>query len=230
MLVVLASAHDHTAREIVKCWGFSRAALCVPADLSQPGWCHRVGAPDASRAVVDGRVLPASAIRGVLTRLWQVPAQELAHIALSDRPYVAAEMTAFLTAFLLDLPGRVLNKPAASTLSGPGWRREQWVRAASRAGIPVGSGHSVVDARVVGPAAPPIAAEVTVVGAQVFGTADADLIGWSLRLAALADVDLLGIRFIRQGHGYAFSEVNPWPIVTYDGVLEAMRHMLTCRT
>jgi hypothetical protein len=230
MLVVLASTHDHTAREIVKSWGFSRAALCVPADLSQPGWCHRVGAPEASRAVVGGRVVPAAAISGVLTRLWHVPAQELAHIALSDRPYVATEMTAFLTAFLSDLPGTVLNKPAASTLSGPGWRREQWVRAASRAGIPVGPGRRVVDARAAGTAAPPVAAEVTVVGTQVFGTADPDLIDWSLRLAGLATVGLLGIRFIRQGHGFAFSEVNPWPTVTFPGVMEALRNSLASHT
>jgi len=229
VLVVLASAHDETAHTVTKAWALAGAALCVPADLSTPGWCHRVGAPEAARAVIGGRIIPAAEITGVLTRLWHVPATELAHIALSDRPYVAAEMTAFLTAFLTDLPGVVLNKPAASTLSGPGWRRERWVREAARAGIPVVSVQRIL--RVgESAAAAPVAAEVTVVGAQVFGTADPDLIDWSSQLARLGNVGLLGLRFAHHGHGFAFSEVNPWPILTFPGVLDAIQQYLTSRS
>jgi hypothetical protein len=230
VLVVFASTHDDMAQTIVRAWALSGAVLCVPADLSRPGWTHRVGAPEAARAVLGGRVMPAAEITGVLTRLWHVPSAELTHIARSDRPYVAAEMTAFLTAFLMDLPGVVLNKPTASALSGQGWRREQWVRAAARAGIPVFPAQRIARVDEPGATAPTIAAEVTVVGEQVFGTADPDLTHWALQLASLANVGLLGIRFARHGHGFAFTDVNPWPILTFPGVLDAVRQYLIERS
>src|SRR5579864_5186086 len=104
MIVVLASAHDVNARAIVAAWAPVRARLCTPADLSTPGWRHRVGEPKEATAVIGGERIPATAITGVLTRLPAVAADELAHIAAADRDYVASEMTAFLIAFLAALP------------------------------------------------------------------------------------------------------------------------------
>jgi hypothetical protein len=179
--------------------------------------------------VLGGCVTPATAITGVLTRLWHVPPGELTHIAVSDRAYVASEMTAFLTAFLSDLPCAVLNRPSASGLSGPGWRREQWVRAAARVGIPVAPVQRIARHGEPAATAPAIASEVTVVGELAFGADDPDLVRWSRELAATAGVDLLGAQFTRHGRGYAFAGVNPWPILSYPGAFDAVRELLMKR-
>ena len=226
MLVVLASAHDEVAQAIVAAWAPWRAVLCVPADLSAPGWSHRVSAPEHATAVLGGRVTPVEQITGVLTRLQHVPPAELTHIAASERPYVAAEMTAFLTAFLTGLRCVMLNRPAASALSGPGWRREQWVRAAVKAGIPVAPVQRTVRPGAAVASAPAIAAEVTVVGSGVFGAPDQSVADWARQLAATAGAGLLGVQFERQGRGYAFANVNPWPVLTFPRALDAVREHL----
>ncbi|HVC60557.1 MAG TPA: hypothetical protein VND19_09390 [Acetobacteraceae bacterium] len=226
MLVVLASAFDEVAAAVVAAWAPWQAALCVPADLSVPGWRLRVGAPRETVAVVGGRVTPVATITGVLTRLWHVQPEELTHIAAPDRAYVAAEMTAFLTAFLCDLRCPVLNRPSAALLSGPGWRPEQWIRAAIRAGIPVRPARRIVrpDAAAEHPAE--VAAELTVIGGRVFGTADPVLRGWAKTLAAAAGTGLLGVRFARHGAGYVVAGVNPWPVIMFPGGLDAVRDAL----
>ena len=226
MLVVLASAHDQVAQAIVAAWAPWRAVLCAPADLSTPGWSHNVSAPQYATAVLGGRVVPAEQITGVLTRMWHVPPAELNHIAASERPYVAAEMTAFLTAFLTGLSCAVLNRPAASALSGPGWRREQWVRAAVKAGIPVAPVHRTVRPGAAVASAPAIAAEVTVVGSGVFGAPDQSVADWARQLAATAGAGLLGLQFERQGRGYAFANVNPWPVLTFPRAFDVVREHL----
>ena len=226
MFVVLASAHDEMARAMCVAWAPWGCVLCVPADLSQPGWSHQVGQPATSTAVLGGRVTPASEISGVLTRLWHVPPEELRHIASADRGYVAAEMTAFLIAFLTDLRCVVLNRPAASALSGPGWRREQWVRAAMQAGIPAASVHKSAGQGGSSTVLPPVGAEVTVVGELVFGTTDANLMTWSRQLAAIAGVELLGVQFARRGGEYVFAGVSGLPALTFPGALDAVRELL----
>jgi hypothetical protein len=77
--------------------------------------------------------------------------------------------------------------------------------------------------------APGIAAEVTVVGGHVFGAPDQKLADWAAELAATADVGLVGVQFERQGRDYAFANVNPWPILTFPRVLDAVREHLMAR-
>ena len=103
-------------------------------DLSAPGWRHRLGG--ASTAVIGGETVPAAGIRGVLIRRSHMLEWEPEHIVPGDRAYVAAEMTAFLRSWLSGLGCPVLNRPAPTCLSGPGWCREQWVQTAARLGIP----------------------------------------------------------------------------------------------
>jgi hypothetical protein len=226
MLLVLASAHDTTAQTIAASWAPWGATLCIPSDLSLPGWRHRVGAPEEAAAVLGGQVLPVADITGMLTRLPAVQPEELGHIATADRDYVASEMTAFLISFVSALPCRVLNRPSAGSLSGPAWRREQWIWAAARAGIPVRPSQRSV--RPNAPAEPDVdvAVEVTVIGDRVFGTVEAHLAGWARSLAKTADVGLLGLGFARQASGYALATVNPSPDLDTPDGLDAAREFL----
>jgi hypothetical protein len=137
VLVVVGSRHDPGAREIVKQWENSGAALLSCEDLSSPGWRYCPTDRRASRAVIGKRVVPDKDIRGVLVRRPQVVQQELPYIAAADREFVAAEMTAFLLAWLSHLPCPVLNRPRGTSLCGPNWRPEQWTHAAAMIGIPV---------------------------------------------------------------------------------------------
>jgi hypothetical protein len=226
MLIVLASAHDAMARAIVAAWSPWGAALCTPVDLSTPGWCHRVGAPGDGAAVIGGQIVLVEGIAGVLTRLAAVQPEELTHIAAADRHYVAAEMTAFLTAFLSALSCRVLNRPSAGALFGPAWRPEQWIRAAALAGIPVLPCQR--STRSDAPAEPraKVAVDLTVIGDRVFGAADARLTDWAQSLAKAGGVGLLSIGFAKQANGYALATVNPSPDLNSPDKLNAAREIL----
>jgi hypothetical protein len=218
MLVVLASARDATAQAIVAVWAPWGAALCTPADLSTRGWRHRVGAPEEAAAVIAGQIVPVARITGVLNRLPAVQPEELAYIAASDRDYVAAEMTAFLTAFVSALPCKVLDRPSAGALFSSTWRPEQWIRAAARAGVPVRPCQ-----RSVRPDAP---VELAVIGDRVFGATEARLADWARSLARAGGVSLLGLGFARQASGYALATVNPSPSLDTPDKLNAAREIL----
>ena len=64
MIVVLASRYDELARELVSQWEAQGAALLTCGDLSTAGWCHYVGSPGLSTAVIAGRRVAAGEITG----------------------------------------------------------------------------------------------------------------------------------------------------------------------
>jgi hypothetical protein len=200
LLVVVGSRHDRAARDIVAQWASHDAALLTCEDLSTPGWRHRLFHRAESRAVVGGRVIGELDIRGVLMRRpWIIP-QELIHIGASDREYVAAEMNAFLLSWLASLQCRVLNRPNGTSLCGPNWRPLQWARAAACAGIAIKMASWQVPApkmrsspTVPDVSEPPI--EVTLVGDQCLGAPNESYAAATRRLAAIANVGLLAVRF-----------------------------------
>ncbi len=228
MLIILSSAHDAAARTIAAAWAPWGAVVCTPRDLSTGGWRHYVDAPQAGVAVIDGQLIPATAIAGVLTRFQAVQPEMLAHIAASERNYVAAEMTAFLIAFLSALPCRMLNRPTAGGLCGPAWRPEQWMRAATLAGIPIL--HRRRNVRLNAPAEPEanVSKELTVIGDRVFG-AEKDhppLSDWARSLARAADVGMLGLGFTQHATGYVLAGVNTSPDLDTPERLDAAREFL----
>jgi len=87
--------------------------------------------------VVEGECGPVASILGLVTLLSGVSLDELPHVALVDREYVASEMTAFLLAWLSSLGSRVVNRPTPLCLSGPRLHPEQWARFAASAGLSV---------------------------------------------------------------------------------------------
>lgn len=198
MLLILASGMDEASASLAIRWRAAQARLLTPAHLSSAGWIYRLPASGDSVAVVGGVVLNAEEITGVLTRLPHITEMDLLHIALEDRAYVAAEMEAFLTAWLGSLECPVINRPSPGSLCGPDWRSGQWVNRAARLGIPVvpveGNTEHAGDSEALDPAAEG-GTTVVVVGGRVFGDVDPRLSMQAARLAGSAGVELLQVRF-----------------------------------
>ena len=236
MLVVLASRHDHSARYLVERWAAFGAGMITCEDLSVAGWRYFPGCPDACTAVVDGRVVPCKDITGVLTRLPCIFPWELVRIRREDREFVAAEMGAFLMAWLSSLSCPVLNRPLGTCLSGPHWRPEQWARAASRVNIRVRTmeSHILPGSTSEPGASEPNSVAVTVIGQQCFGHIDPRLEAQARRLAAAAGVDLLEVRFSGGEAELRFESANLWPDLSRadlaDAVLQYLRNDLGCLT
>jgi hypothetical protein len=234
MLVVVASRQDSAASDLVSRWAPYGAALLTVADLSAAGWRHHVGGPGGAGeggAVVDGRAVAAGDITGVLTRLPFVSEAELTHIHPDDRRYVAAEMSAFLVAWLSRLRCPVLNRPTPGCLAGPAWRPEQWIHVAARIGLPVravrrsarlsAAASPAAEAESAG--APETAAAVaTVVGECCFGVDDPGLAAQARRLARAAGVDLLSVQFAGPGCGAELIGVSLWADVTSPEIAAAI--------
>ena len=232
MLVVAANRYDQVAQELVSRWAALGAGLLTCADLSRCGWRYPLSTTDKSVAVINGQVVPVKEITGVLTRLPCVFEQELDEIVSSDRAYVAAEMTAFLLAWLSELKCPMLNRPTPTCLSGPYWRRERWVYAASQLGIPVHPvhRHAALSAGT-SPARPSeYTASVTVVGKHSFGVVDEVLAVQARRLADLAGAHLLTVHFSHAQSGAAFIEADPWPDLENEEVVEAILTYLEGRS
>ena len=139
MLLVVADPRDATAASLVDRWERHAARLLRPADLTCGGWRHEPGAPERGQAVVGGDAVPCREIRGVLTRLPAVDPATLGHADEALGAFVAAEMTAFLLAWLTSLRCPVVNRPRPTCLAGPGWSRERWLLRARALGQPVSS-------------------------------------------------------------------------------------------
>jgi hypothetical protein len=222
MIVVVASAYDPRALSVVEHWGSRCATMLTAEDLCMPGWQFTAPRPQNGMAVIGGKVVPDTEIKGILTLRPCIYPEELLSIGATHRRYVAAELNAFLLAWLAAQRCPVLNRPTACCLSGPNWRAEQWTLAAARLGIPVQTRHCIPGQHAVGK--PEEAHEITVVGEHCFGCRDATLRRNSLQLARAAGVELLSVRFSeREGR---FLSANIWPRLTHAAVLVALLESL----
>lgn len=221
--VVLASAADEVALRLPRQLTRPDVVVITPRDLSRAGWCYRPGA-GRSTIVAGSEILESEQLVAVVTRLPWVSERELSHIVAGDRAYVAAEMGAFLTAWLTDLPCPVANRPSPSCLFGPFWRHERWIREAARAGLTVEPARRVVSAR--GAESPQLLRHsqisVTVVGKTCFGAADELLIAQAQRLAEATGVETLRINFTHNGPDARFITASPWPHLENDAVATAL--------
>ena len=187
MLAVLGSSLDRSATALVEAWSTAGAMLLSAEDLSRAGWAFRVAAPGAGAAVIGGERVRVSQIRAVVTRRPAVLAEELTAIEPADRAYLAAEMNAFLVAWLSALPCPVLNRPTPRSLNGPAWTALHWAAAAAEVGV-----HWVAY-----PAAP--TQEVDVCGAAGLEARSSGENDAARALAQRAGVELLGVRFCTAG-------------------------------
>ena len=223
--LVLAGCHDAAARALVERWGPARTALVTPADLSRPGWAHSIGGGgDGGAAVAGDRVLAADKLDGVVVRIAAVPAGELGHVRAEDRAYAAAEMTAFLLAWLDACPCPVVNRPTPGCLNGPPWREAQWAHAAAAVGLPVAAPGRDGAGEEGTPTGRDGAGEVvaTLVGERCLGGAHPRRADQARRLAARAGVDLLAVRFGGAGPDAPFLGAGVWPDVADPAVADAL--------
>ena len=230
MLLVIANHGDGAARQLAAEWKGYPVAVLTPADFSRKGWSYCLPASSLSYAVVDGNKVATREITGVLTRMSCVSPQELGSIVPEDRAYVAAEINAFLAAWLSSLACPVLNRPTPGCLTGPNWRREQWVGLAARLGLPVcpvrrNSTHADV-------ATPENIAtdEVVVIGDQCIGIVPPELCNHACKLARAAGIDLLAVRFTGPEDGNRFFNASPVPGITSPEVATAILNYMCGRT
>jgi hypothetical protein len=226
VILILASSRDRVARRLAARWAGAGAVVVTCRDLCRPGW--QLGDGGAETLAVDGAVIDASRLTGVLVRLAGVQPDELRHVGADDREYAAAELTAVLLAWLTALDVPVLNRPTATCLSGPGWRPEQWTRAAAQIGI----GVRPVRRRV--PATEPVTrdlevATVTVAGRRCIG-GDPAMRACARALARHAGAQLVDLHFAVGAPETTFTSANPWPDLLRPGVCEATRAALAARS
>jgi hypothetical protein len=261
VLLILASPGDVEAHGLAAAWSSSQAAVVTWSDLSCPGWCYTANSGDApsysigrsaaavaASCSVGGRVLPAADIDAILTRAATVDPADLVDIAEHDRDYVAAEMHAFLVAWLSALGGRVVNRPTPRSLLGPLWPAEVWVHRAASLSIPVTPTHRRVDplpagadpstgdsasAWLVDLAREPHLSEswsaVTVVGERAFGEGHVTLKHHALALAQAVGTDLLSVTFDGREATARLVTADPQPTLHDEAVVEAVRRYLCAR-
>lgn len=217
MLLVVAGVGDWRGPQLCERWAAAGARLMTPHDLALPGWRHEPARPLAGVAVAGGEPLATAEIAGVCTLLPCVLADELRSIRPSEREYVAAEMTAFLCAWLSSLSCPVLNRPSPSCLCGPAWSPVRWLWCAAKAGLPA----------VAEPPAETV--DVTVAGSRGFGASSAAQRSLALQLAYRAGVPLLRVRLAGSTSAPVIAGADLWIEPGLEGVAEAIGSLLEDR-
>ncbi len=209
MILILASRRDAAARDLAARWSHVDAAVVTCRDVCRPGW--QADERGAQTLCVDGRVIDAAEVEGVLGRVAYLMPDELSHLDPGDRPYAAAELSAFLVAWLAALDVPMLNRPTATCLSGPGWQPEQWMHAAASIGLDV-----LPMRRRVPDDRPPEDVDtvtVTVVADTCVGARDDAMAAAALALARRAGTALVELAFAAGTPAPTFVRMGMWPDV-----------------
>jgi len=222
VILIFANKKDSPALRLLEAWRAHDARLFTPADLSRPGWNHRIDDEGGETAVVAGERVAVEAIRGVLTRLPAAWLDDLAHVVPEDREYVGAEMTAFLASWLTCLPCPVLNRPSAMNLMGPSHSPERWMAAAAAAGMKLPWASRRFPAPMPEPLPPPSAVTVSVLGGRCFGELHPSLAAQACRLAEIARAELLAVVFDGREEGATFLGAHLWPDVSAPELADAL--------
>jgi hypothetical protein len=227
-VLVFASVGDEVADSFVRRNARRGVRLMTPRDLSRAGWlCEFQDGVAFAQAVVEGRPVSQSRLAGVITRLSCVTTADVPHIDAVDRVYVAAEMQAFLAAWLHALRCPVLNRPSTMCLAGNWWSPQQWVHTAARLGIPIAPLEQRVDRRVRRKEASSLGGirtvtAVTVVGPRVVGVAASRLMQHARMLAVAAGLDLVTFRFFSPDPDAEFLGASLWPDLSDERIAEAV--------
>lgn len=224
MFLVVANVDDRRAPALLEQWRSVSAGVLTADDLGRSGWSHEPARPLDGQAVVAGEAIDVARIEGVCTLMPCVFESELPWIRAEDRAYVAAEMTAFLCAWLSALPCPVVNPVNPVCLCGLPWRAERWGHLALQGGLPVLpdqgrpaiSGVRVDDGTVA----------ATVVGRTVFGTRTDAQDELARSLAVLAGLPLLRVHLGGGDSSPAVTGADPWIEIGRPGAAQAILELL----
>lgn len=223
MVLVLASRWDGAVPALLQGKAGTNVAVITCAELSQIGWQLGVASPTALGAAVAGAIVPAEQITGVITRLATITERELPHIVAADRAYVAAEMRAFVLAWLQQLRCPILNRPSPVCLMGPASQPAWWIWQAAHVGLRVEPLRIQVDQQgVTLSTRPEQSCAITVVGQQTFGPGAATLHTAVQRLAAAAQVELLRVHWSSSAADALLIGADMWPDLQLPGVADAI--------
>ena len=229
MRLILAHQHDAAARDLAARWR-GRATLLTPADLHRERWLLHLDERGSAVACLASR----PDVTAVLSRLGGIGPGDLVHVQTQDVDYAAAELDAFLRAWLTAWTGPVLNRPSTTCLNGPGWRPEQWMAAAAGIRVwPVRRRVSAGDPAPMARPALPVAARrpddgvrVTVVNDRWLGPVD-DATGRRLcALARSASCVLLEARLDGTHPEAAVVQLSAWPDVSTPDVADAVAQVM----
>ena len=151
----------------------------------------------------------------------RVAPEDLLHVVDGDRDYVAAEISAFLIAWLTQLTCPVINRPATNSLMGAPHAAEGWVAIAARAGLRLPWTRRMFPAPPE-PAWPLEAITVSVLGDRCFGDVDPALADQACRLAAAANVELLAVTFSHAAADATFLGAHLWSDVSLPELASAL--------
>jgi hypothetical protein len=207
MRLILAHEGDGPARQLAARWG-PDAILLHPGDLHTESLSLTVDTDGTANAELRSR----PRVTSVVSRIGGVGPGDLHHIDRQDLAYAAAELDAFLRAWLLAWPGPVLNRPTTTSLNGPGWRTAQWAVAATAAGLTMGP-----------PGPVPGAVPVAVVGDRFFGDVPASVGQLLCALAEAAGCTLLAALMNPDG---TLAQAGASPDVSAPQVADALASLL----
>lgn len=187
--------------------------LLTPRDLGRPGWS--LANDDPVSAVASGARFVPSDLDGVVCRLPAVGVDDVGWVHPDDRPYAAAELNAFLLAWLESLPCPVLNPRSGEVLCG--WADRAEVTSAAAA-VSVGHRRS----------RQPRARAVSVVD----GTSPqrrSDLVEAAEAIAARMTLPLVRVH-LRRARKIECVDVDPWLAVDSPAVAAAVKTAVRTRS
>lgn len=189
----------------------------------------------------DGRRLRTSGITGVINRLTSIPADRVRASFLSGGRHTEREQMAYFVSWMYGLPVPVINRPSMYSLSGAWHEASEWTMLATLSGLhlapfcqsPVTASDSDVGCGRLTPFDMPVQS-VYVVGSTVVGSGiPKSIADASLRLAATAKADLLGIDFVVSSPwSWLVAGINAFPNLEVggDALVDAVAQHMSLRS
>jgi hypothetical protein len=226
--IVIVSSHSDASKEVfVSHDSECNIRIFTPLDLSTTGWHYRNSDMTEGVCVIGSEAMSYGEIDGVIVRLPAVSHSDLPHIIEVDRTYLAAEMTAFLLAWLSSLKCPMLNRPTSSCLSGPYLRQEQLTYFVAQLGVPV-----VSCRKVVGYGLKRRQEEikerstVIIVGKRHVGNVHPILVHYAQRIAKALNVEFFAVSFSRPDKEGRFIGIDLWPDISDELAGLMIEHLL----
>lgn len=224
MYLVLCAPEDSAAKwacESMRTCGLEPVELVTSDQLAYGRlWEHRIGrGPTTVRVELgDGRSIRAEDVSGGLNRLVMAPMDLVRLGRGADREYATQELSSFYLSWLHALPAMMVGRPEPGGYCGR-WRHiSEWAALAHRAGLraPVyrqsASSTCSGTAWTLAPSGMETELAIACKG-KLFGmTLPDDMASGCLRLAELAESDLLGVHLFRGQDGlWNFATATPCP-------------------